>query len=265
MSQLPTLLRYNAGNWERLERPVITETPVSLTVNGQEWLTLMCTPLDLEALAVGFLFNEGIIHSAEEISLLQVCAAQTNVDVWLTHPAEKPADWRRTSGCVGGATSVPLENLRPSLADGFVFPVQVITRHMDDLLERQTLYRQSGGVHTSLLTDGTNVIASAEDVGRHNSLDKVAGKCLLENLRPAHRVLVTTGRISSEMIQKAARMGAAMVISRTSATSLSIRLAQKWGISLIGYARRDQFTVYTHPERILQNDFQAISAARPQP
>lgn len=254
MSTPPAFLHYSAGNWETLTRPVITETPVSLTVNGQEWMTLMCTPLDLEALAVGFLFNEGVIRSREEISLLEVCASQTNVDVWLTHPAEKPQDWRRTTGCVGGATAVRLETLSPTLADGFVFPAQVILRLMEELLAKQDLYRQSGGVHTSILSDGEKVLACGEDVGRHNSLDKVAGKCLLQGLSPAHRILVTTGRISSEMIQKAARIGAAMVISRTSATSLSIRLAQKWGLTLIGYARKGQFTVYTHPQRILQSE-----------
>jgi FdhD protein len=100
-------------------------------------------------------------------------------------------------------------------------------------------------------------------VGRHNSLDKIAGKCLLENLQPSRKILVTTGRVSSEMIQKAARIGAAIVISRTSASSLSVTLAAKWGITLIGYARRDQFIVYTHPGRILQSTESVYTATLP--
>jgi len=249
----PQPLRYNAGTWEKFDKGVIVETPVSLTVNGHLWLTLMCTPVDLEALAVGFLFDEGILKSRDEIELVQVCEQGDNVDVWLNHPVEQPKDWRRTTGCTGGATAVILEQLHPELKNGFVLTPEMVHSHIETLLESQSLYREVGGVHTSILTDGKHVVASGEDVGRHNSLDKIAGKCLLENLQPSRKILVTTGRVSSEMIQKAARIGAPIVISRTSASSLSVTLAEKWGITLIGYARRDQFIVYTHSGRILQS------------
>lgn len=249
----PKFLRYRAGKWETYEPGVITETPVSLTVNGKAWLTLMCTPIDLEALAIGFLFNEGVLKDRSEIELVQVCASGDNVDVWLNHAVSVPeSGWRRTSGCTGGATAVVPENLHPQLKNGYVLTPQIIQYQIETLLENQDLYRAVGGVHASILTDGENVIASGEDVGRHNTLDKIAGKCVLHNLQPARKILVTTGRVSSEMIQKAARIGAASVISRTSASSLSVKLAEKWGITLIGYARRDQFIVYTHGERILQ-------------
>jgi FdhD protein len=120
-----------------------------------------------------------------------------------------------------------------------------------DLFEAQVLYKQSGGVHTSLLTDGEGNRVTAEDIGRHNTLDKIAGRCVLENMQFKRRILLTTGRISSEMLQKAARLQAAFVISRTSPSSLSISLAEAAGITLIGYARHNQFTIYTHFTRIL--------------
>ena len=110
---LPTSLRYRAGKWETMGTGVIVETPVSLTVNGQVWLTFMCTPTDLEALAVGFLFNEGVIKSKEEIELVKVCPSSDNVDVWLKNPVEQPKQWRRTSGCTGGATAVALGQAAP--------------------------------------------------------------------------------------------------------------------------------------------------------
>jgi FdhD protein len=246
-------LRYRAGKWESLGNGVIVETPVSLTVNGQVWLTLMCTPTDLEALAVGFLFNEGIIKSREELELVQVCATQDNVDVWLKHPTEQPQQWRRTSGCTGGKTAVAINQPYPEVSNGLILSHHIVQYLVGELSGAQQLYRQVGGVHTSILSDGESLIAFAEDVGRHNSLDKIAGRCLLDDVNPPHKILVTTGRISSEMIQKAARIGAAIVISRTSATSLSVSMADQWGITLIGYARRDQFVVYTHSERILQD------------
>jgi len=245
-------LRFQTGQWETLGRGVIVETPVSLTVNGRLWITLMCTPTDLEALAVGFLFNEGIVKNREEVDLAQVCPQGDNVDVWINHPVEQPTQWRRTSGCAGGATAVILDGQHPELRNGFVLEPRAINRLVEMLTAAQELYREVGGVHTSVLSDGERAVVSAEDVGRHNSLDKIAGRCLLDSIDLPRRILITTGRISSEMIQKAARIGASIVISRTSATSLSVSLAEKWGITLIGYARRDQYIVYTHPERILQ-------------
>jgi FdhD protein len=252
-NQSPQFLRYNAGEWEKLKKNVITETPVSLTVNGQVLITLMCTPTDLEALAVGFLFNEGLLKNKQEVELIQVCTQGDNVDVWLKHPIDHPKQWRRTSGCTGGASAIILEKIQPELSNGFMLAPSTIDQLLEALNKAQVLYREVGGVHTSILSDGKKVVVSAEDVGRHNSLDKIAGHCLLDDLHPSHRILATTGRISSEMIQKAARIGASIVISRTSASSLSVDLADTWGITLIGYARRQQFVVYTHAERILQH------------
>ena len=248
----PNPLRYRAGNWEKLGSGVIAETPVTLTVNGKVWLAFMCTPTDLKELAVGFLFNEGVIKDKEQIELVELCPTGDNVDVWLKLTVDEPPQWRRTSGCTGGATSVAFDQVHPELKDGLCIIPQGVKSLMQKLNEAQVLYREVGGVHTSILTDGENACISAEDVGRHNSLDKIAGRCLLEDVQLKRRILVTTGRISSEMIQKAARIGAAVVISRTSASSLSVSLADRWGITLIGYARHDQFIVYTHPERVEQ-------------
>jgi FdhD protein len=250
--QPPQFLRYCAGQWEMIGRNVIVETPVSLTVNGEVLITLMCTPTDLEALAVGFLLNEGILKNKKEIELIQVCPQDDNVDVWLNHPIKHPKQWRRTSGCTGGATAIILEKVRAEMMAGFVIAPSTIDLLLEELSNSQVLYRNVGGVHTSILSDGDHVVVSAEDIGRHNSLDKIAGRCLLEDIHLPHKILATTGRISSEMIQKAARIGASVLISSTSASSLSVDLAEKWGITLIGYARPQQFVIYTHSERILQ-------------
>jgi FdhD protein len=249
---LPNSVRYHAGKWETLGSGVIVETPVTLSVNGRVWLTFMCTPTDLEALAVGFIYNEGLIKSKEEIELVKVCPSGDNVDIWLKSAVEQPQHWRRTSGCTGGVTAASLDKIHPELKDGLLLTPQLVQILVKSLTEEQVLYREVGGVHTSMLSDGERVVVTAEDIGRHNSLDKIAGRCLLEDIEPVRKILVTTGRISSDMIQKAARIGAAVVISRTSASSLSVNLADKWGITLIGYARHDQFVIYTHPERIKQ-------------
>ena len=244
--------RYEFKKWEHFEAETIVEMPVSLTVNGNVWLTFMCTPVHLEAMSVGFLHNEGIIESMSEVVEARVCEHGDNVDVWLNHDVEQPTSWRRTSGCTGGVTAVDLLAKSNVSFDGNRFEVQpeAIGSLVEQLFESQSLYRETGGVHTSALSDGEKILLSAEDIGRHNTLDKIAGLCLMNNVWPEKRILITTGRISSEMLQKAARMEAPILISRTSPSSLSIEMAERYGITLIGYARKHRFNVYSNAQRI---------------
>jgi FdhD protein len=241
---------YSSDGLSKSECDVIIEKSVGISINANHWLNLMCTPSDLDLLAVGFMFNEGIINSADEIKMVDICQDGSNIDIWLKHTVEQPQTWQRTSGCSGGVTSVKLSEMtkvrHPEVA---IYPNK-ISELIDKLLKSQTLYTQSGGVHSSALSEGKEILVVMEDIGRHNTLDKIAGKCLMEIGFPSPAMLLTTGRISSEMLQKAARMGANMVISRTAASSLAIEYAQKMGICLIGYARKDRFKVYTHYEFI---------------
>ena len=244
--------RYEFKKWEHHDTETIVETPVSLTVNGEVWLTFMCTPVDLEALAVGFLYNEGVIESMEEVINVHVCEHGDNVDVWLNRSVEQPVSWRRTSGCTGGVTGVDLL-AKPNVSlSGSRLEVQpeAIGDLVEQLFESQSLYRETGGVHTSALSDGRKILLATEDIGRHNTLDKIAGLCLMNGVGSQNRILITTGRISSEMLQKAARLGVPILISRTSPSSLSIEMAERYGITLIGYARRHRFNVYSNAERL---------------
>jgi FdhD protein len=252
---------------QAVDAEVIAEVPVALTVNGVVWLSFMCTPVDLEALAIGFLYNEGVIARREEVTHVEVCGRGESVDVLLDRVVQRPVSWRRTSGCVGGGTSVEghagprgmpaapgATEEYPSLraaAEGFTLTHARVQRLFAELLDAQDLYATTGGVHSSALSDGERILVTAEDIGRHNTLDKIAGQCLLEGIAPRRRVLLTTGRVSSDMMQKAARIGAPIVVSRSSPTSLSLELAERWGMTVVGYARRDRFNVYTHPERIV--------------
>ncbi len=244
--------QYEFQKWKPRDAETIVETPVSLTVNGEAWLTFMCTPVHLEALAVGFLYNEGVIESLAEVADARLCEHGDNVDVWLTHAAKKPSAWRQTSGCAGGVTAVDLL-AKPDVQfdpQDFELDADAVGNLVEALFEAQSLYRETGGVHTSALSDGERILITAEDVGRHNTLDKIAGLCLTGGIFPQRRILMTTGRISSEMLQKAARLGAPVVISRTSPTSLSIQMAERYGVTLIGYGRKHRFNVYSHPRRV---------------
>jgi len=246
--------QYREKGFHTSETEVIEEVPVQLTVNGKEWLTFMCTPIKLEELAVGFLFNEGIIDTAKDIESVRLCSSGEILDVWLNKSAVKPVNWSRTSGCTGGTTTIDseelLEKFDPAKINGPVITPELVTSLVEMLFESQELYRKAGGVHTSALCNLREICVSMEDIGRHNTLDKIAGYCLIEDVKLNKPIIVTTGRISSEMLQKSKRLGASFVVSRTSPSSLSIRMAEAFGITLIGYARRKQFRLYTHPERI---------------
>ncbi|GAB4496762.1 MAG: formate dehydrogenase accessory sulfurtransferase FdhD [Anaerolineales bacterium] len=244
--------RYEFKKWEHVNADTIVETPVSLTVNGQVWISFMCTPIHLEELAVGFLFNEGIITSINDVADVRLCEHGDNVDVWLEFTAEQPTNWRRTSGCTGGVTAVDLL-AKPNVSlveNKFQVQPEAIMEMVEKLFESQELYRDTGGVHTSALSDGEKVLLAADDIGRHNTLDKIAGMCLMQNVFPENRILITTGRISSEMLQKAAQLNAPILISRTSPSSLSIEMAERYGITLIGYARKHRFNVYSNRQRV---------------
>ena len=122
---------------------------------------------------------------------------------------------------------------------------------MKELSDAAALYNRAGGIHTAALAEGEELLFTTEDIGRHNTLDKITGICLRQGQPTRDRILLTSGRVSSEMINKVARMGIPIVISRTSPTSLSVQLAQAWGITLIGYTRRRSFRVYATAERII--------------
>jgi len=270
-------LEFDGDTATAVRRPVIAETPWALFINGHEWLTFMCSPVGLHHLALGFMLSEGLIAGLDDVWKLKVhldddrvymlfpeaglngelrmqgCEeAVGSIDVRLKDapPARKE---RRilTSGCGGGVTFDDLSGDRPPLqSDLQVTPAQ-ITALMRALNEAAGLYRTSRGVHTSALACGEELLLVAEDVGRHNTLDKLRGAALLQGIATRDRILVSSGRISSEMITKARKMEAPVVVSRTSPTVMSIRLARAWNITLIGYVRGGRMRIYHGAGRVL--------------
>lgn len=251
---------YVDGTCEKVNAPILKESSLLLTVNGTAWLNFACTPLEQEDLALGFLYNEGIIDSINEVENIHLCANETGVDVWLNHPAKPPERWNRASGCTGSLTSVDVNTARGKSnagASGEITckPWQILDL-MKSLYQSQNLYLQTRGLHCSALSNGRDLVAISEDIGRHNTLDKLAGK----RLRAAYQdhtdnknnapVLLTTGRITSEMVLKTHRLGAVIGVSRTSPSSLAVQIAAELGITIVGYAGRGEFNVYTFPERL---------------
>lgn len=230
---------------------VPAEEAVTLYVNGEPLVGLMCTPTMLEELALGFLFNETFIDGLDDVAVCELCGGGRCVDVWLERAIEPPTLRTITSGCAGGTTFDDIVTAHGRLTSNTTVTAAQVTRFMMALASQARTYRRAGGIHVAGLFDGDDQVFVAEDIGRHNALDKIAGYCLRKAQTLAGGILLTSGRVSSEMVQKAARMQAPVVISRTSPTSLSVRLAEAWNITLIGYARRRSFRVYAGGHRIV--------------
>jgi FdhD protein len=236
--------------WELVVSDVIEEAVITINVNTEEFVTIMCSPLEQDRLALGFLRNEGLIEGMADVDHVHISEDGCCVDVWLKRPFDPPKRQIITSGCGGGVTFENTPNgFEPIRTDLNLSPEQLFLG-FKKLHVPGSLHARARGVHTAGLTDGETIVAMAEDVGRHNAVDKLTGACMLEGIETRGLALLTTGRVSSEMLRKGAMMGCPIIASRTSPTSRSIAMAEAWGVTLAGYVRRGSMRVYTGPERL---------------
>ncbi len=245
-----TMLNWSEDRgWETAPGKLGQEMALALYVDKVELATLMCTPEKLNFLIAGFLRSEGLIENLNDIALMRVCDEEQVADVRLIRPREVSGRRILTSGCGGGVTFDEGNAVSPVNADLRLSPAQVLTCMRE--LQRSFGGRgEQGGTHVSALADGESLLAVARDVGRHNTLDKIWGYCLFNDIQTAGRMLLTTGRLSSEMVIKSAKMGVPVAVSLNSPTSRSVELGRELGITLVGYARGSRLSVYTHPERL---------------
>lgn len=251
------------GEWSHVDAEVIEEALIDLYINGREVASVMCTPTALKDLAIGFLANESFIDDMVEVDHMHVSSQECCVDIWLTHEFKEPDRRIIISGCGAGVTFTdPSIGVEPLRSDLHLEPDQLI--EMFNMLQTaESLYAKARGVHSAGLFDSQQkLIWKADDVGRHNTIDKLRGACLRLNIATSGLALLTTGRISSEMLQKSALMGCPIVASRTSPTSLSIEMAKTWNITLIGYVRRNSLRAYTHPWRLGLPDADEIAPSQ---
>ncbi len=245
-----TYWEWRGGQVHEVHGGLVSETRLAVYLNGQLLAALMCSPLEIEALAVGYAYNAGLLSTRANLRWLGANARGNVVDLYIWPPPPAlPAPRLITSGCGGDGVQALVEAFPPLESTLAVTP-QVITRLLRELDGAARLYQGVRGAHTSILADVDGLRLAAEDIGRHNTLDKLAGRAFLEGTPTRDHILVSSGRISSEMVFKARRMGVPIVASRTAPTSAAIHLAETWNICAVGYLRRDGMRVYTHPQRL---------------
>jgi FdhD protein len=260
-------------------RRVVQEYPLKLVVNGRELATLIASPHRLNILVAGFLRLQGFVSSLDDILVLGICAERGVAEVRIRGEVPERLRPTLTSGCGTGIVfnfsnvANPLTMVPPPLVGGGEeegeasgaavaqrFTPDAVFSLMRELSRRAEQYASHGGIHSAAAGDGERLLLFAEDLGRHNTLDRIAGEALFKGVDLRGQLVATSGRISTEMVAKAAQLGILAVASRTSPTDMAVRAAEAAGITLIGYLRGDSFEVYSHPERLAVGERHAVPA-----
>jgi FdhD protein len=251
-------------------RLIPEETALALTYNGGTYAVMMGTPQDLRDFAIGFSLSEGVVQSPDDIETLDVVELDDGIELRMWLSSEKAAllsDRRRhiagPTGCgICGIESIA-EAIRPAavVTHGRSFSPREIMAAMASIAPLQKINIETRAVHAAAFwTAERGIVALREDVGRHNALDKLAGALASENIDAREGMVLLTSRVSVEMVQKTAAIGAPLMVAVSAPTALAVRTAEAAGITLAAIARSDGFEIFTHPERIAA-DATAIEAA----
>jgi len=244
------ICRHIDGSSEIVEDLIALEKKIMISVNGKEILSLYCTPLMVREFVVGFIMTEGIIKG-------NFCAERMSIDygdeIRVDIPAEGDPDMDGkviTSGCVGGITFERKGEDSP-IDDNFKISGDRLREIFSLFQARSDLYKLTGCIHSAALSDGEGILCFAEDIGRHNAVDKIIGYAILENIPFAGKIMLASGRISSEISSKCSRWGIPVIVTRTAPTNLAVEIAERRGVTIVGFMRGKRFNVYTHPWRIV--------------
>lgn len=245
---------FDGDNITETREPVIKELPFGLSVNGRDLVVLACTGMYLEELAAGWLRSEGMISSRDDIESIEIDPEVPRAAVKLN----KDIAAERTVRAVGSSGGRGIVSMEPEIKEARgpvnpsevrVSPRQVLTL-MRSLMQSSKIHDLTRGTHCSALAHAGGIILAREDIGRHNTIDMLGGWSLLNGIDCGDKLLLTTGRVSSEIIMKAFRIGVSFIISHSAATSGAIALSRELGISLVGYVRGGRFKIYAGGRRI---------------
>jgi FdhD protein len=251
---------WRTGGFTEDARAIPEETAVAFTFNTASYAVMMATPQDLEDFAVGFSLTEGVISSINAIDSIDIVEEEVGIElrIWLkaADAVEFLGRRRKMAGPTGcglcGIESL-VEAMRPppDVVKGRVFTPNQIMTAVDSLFPMQVLNRETRAVHAAgFWTPERGLVAVREDVGRHNALDKLAGALARDGSTAREGLVVLTSRVSVEMVQKSAAIGAPTIVAVSAPTALAVRMAEACGMTLVAIARKDGFEVFTHPHRV---------------
>lgn len=248
------ILKIENGSRRETSDVIVEEKAYTLHVNDEEVVTLLCSPVHLRELAAGFLCAEGFISCREE--LLGLAVNHNDGLIWAETSTPPPRGFlkRSIASCCGRGRasfyfSNDVENIKPVTGE-ITIPARELHSLGRQLEEKGELFRRTGGAHGAALCSPGKIICFFEDVGRHNAVDKIFGYSVLNDIPRNDKLLVFTGRVSSEILLKVARMGIPLVASRSAPTHLALELARQLRVTVVGFMRGSRMNVYTWPERV---------------
>ena len=250
------IVRVTEESRTETEDLVAIELPLTIQLNGKELVTMLCSPSDLDALAVGFLFSEGLLQNRHEIQRIIVDDRRGVVRVRTTNNVELDSEFlfKRiiTSGCGRGVSFYSAADAQDlaKVESRTAISVHEALTLVHKFQHHSQTYRETGGVHSAALCDTKDILVFTEDIGRHNAIDKLFGHCVLKEIATDDRIIVTSGRISSEILLKVAKRKIPIIISVSAPTDIAVRLAGDLGITLIGFVRGKRMNVYTSEWRV---------------
>jgi FdhD protein len=242
------------------------EYPISLIVNGYEIAVFQLTKSDLEDWTYGYLYSEGFIQAAKEIESISVNEEMGSINVTLQNDFDGEEIFSKkkhyTAGCGRGVTFFSMTDVKnfDRISSNKTYQLSYLLKKRSEFAQNSTLYLETGGMHGACIIEENGNMTIREDIGRHNAVDKIIGYALRNRLHPERLILLTTGRVSYEMLSKAAKFGFAVIGSRTAATKQAIQLAKFLNIEVIGYLRGKMAMIYTSSGRV-QNDLKEELAA----
>jgi len=248
--------RLNDEGREVIEDFLIEEYPLTIFLNGKELVTLLCTPENLKPLVLGFLHGEGIIKRPEDVVSWNLDEQKGIAEIKTEKTdtlAERLYEKRIIpTGCGKGSiffNAVDALGRKP-VESSLKIKAENVHLLLKKLLHASQIFQSTGAVHSVALCSEAEILALSEDVARHNAIDKVIGLCLLNNISPKDKIIVVTGRISSEMLSKVAKLEIPILISKSAPTNLAVEMAEKLGVTLVGFVRGKRMNIYTKGERI---------------
>ncbi|WP_373420464.1 formate dehydrogenase accessory sulfurtransferase FdhD [Halobacillus sp. Marseille-P3879] len=258
MSATYPIVRFKNGNFQQVEDEIVTEFPMTIYINQVEFATMVCTPSHFDEMVVGFLASEGVIRFRREIKSLNIDEDKGFAYVELTDEKavnnQRDFSKRFIGSCCGKSRQFYFQNdvqtAKTSTSTTTISSDQCI-QLMQQMQEDSHLFKGTGGVHNAAICTSREMVVDRTDIGRHNALDKLYGYCLLNQISVRDKVLVFSGRISSEVLTKAAKIGVGIVLSKSAPTDLAVQLAEDLNITAIGFIRGGSFNIYSHPERVI--------------
>ncbi|MFC0470541.1 formate dehydrogenase accessory sulfurtransferase FdhD [Halalkalibacter kiskunsagensis] len=259
LSSSRSIIKYENDSFIAFEDEIAIEFPLTIYINQKEFATMVCSPSELEEMVIGFLASEGVIRFKKEIKQLTLDADRGFAYVELHKKEIKNQQYfskRFIGSCCGKSRQFYFQNdiqtAKTSMISSTITANQCI-HLMKKMQESSVVFKNTGGVHNAALCTSEEIIVSRSDIGRHNALDKLYGYSLLNGIPVKDKILVFSGRISSEILTKAAKIGVGIVLSKSAPTDLAIQLAEDLNITAVGFIRGSTFNIYSKPERIILN------------